>query len=138
MGARSSFDSGTDIPKSMRRARGVSTSWKSKGRCHSASRPAEVPGFAWTVEAKDKGPLLLGRPAAAWIKMALMVCNNCPVQYECARWAIEVDERWGTWAMPIEELHWLKKRAHGRIIDAAEDLGVPVQVAVRTAHAASV
>jgi hypothetical protein len=123
----------------MSSANGVDTSWKDEAHCRKGSRPDDLPYFAWTVEPKDRGPLLLGRPAAAWIALALMECRNCPAQYGCARFAIEVGEQWGTWAMPIEELKWLRKHfRHDTIIDTAEQLGVPMQEAVKTAHGTNV
>lgn len=137
MGAPQSFDRRTDIPLSMRAARGVDTSWKEEARCRGSHRPADLPDFAFTVDPKDRGPLLLGRPAAAWIAMALIVCQGCPVQYGCARFAIEVGEKWGTWGMHTDDLKRLLKLgkvgAH-RVVDVAEDHGVPVQVAVRRVH----
>ncbi|MCD6056474.1 MAG: Transcription factor WhiB [Thermomicrobiales bacterium] len=134
MGRHQSFASGSEIPKSMRAARGADVSWKEEARCRSNHRPEGLPHFAWTVDPKDKGALLLGREAKAWIEMALLICQACPAQYGCARFALKVGEEWGTWAMHTNDLKQLHR--HPRkdlIIDAAEDAGIPVQVAVRRA-----
>lgn len=115
----------------MRGAQGQSRSWTEDARCR---RNPNVPQFAWTVMESDSGPLLLDRPAETWIAMALLVCRACPAQYDCARFAIAADERFGTWAMPLDHLKRLKQSPwKERIIDVAEDLGTPVQVAVESA-----
>lgn len=112
----------------MRAAQGQRLDWKEQARCR--DNP-DVPKFAWTVVEGDTGPLLLGRKPEAWIAMALMICQSCPAQYGCARFAVAVDEKWGTWAMPLEHLKRLKRLpAPDTVIDVAEDLGVSVQVAV--------
>jgi len=115
----------------MRGAQGQSRHWTERARCR---RNPNIPQFAWTVMESDSGPLLLDHEAETWIAMALMVCRNCPAQYDCARFAIAADEKWGTWAMPLEDLKRLKKDPWAaRTIDVAEELGTPVQVAVREA-----
>lgn len=128
-----SLDAGTDkLPVSMRAAQGLDTSWKERSRCRDGNRRSDLPQFAFTVDYGDKGPLLLGRKAEAWIAFALMECRNCEAQYDCARFAIDATEKWGTWAMDPEDLRALLKRGGGRpIVAAAELAGVPVQVAVR-------
>jgi hypothetical protein len=137
MPAPRSLDAGTDrLPRSMRAAQGQSLDWKEQARCRQGMRPSSIPHFAWKVDRKDKGESLLGRDAEVWIQLALAECRNCPAQYACARFAIDVDEKWGTWAMDIDMLKWLKKNAADPkyIIDVAEEFGVPVQVAVKATH----
>jgi hypothetical protein len=134
MGRLQSFDSRSEIPKSMRAAQGVPTAWKEEARCRDGNRPTDTPHFAFTVEPSDTGSLLLGRPAKAWIAMALIECRGCPAQYDCARFALRVGEKYGTWSMPIGDLKRLHKDARkDMIIDIAEDTGLPVQEAVRRA-----
>jgi hypothetical protein len=134
MPAPRSLDAGTDrLPKSMRSAQGQKLDWKAEARCRPSNRPG-LPDFAWTVVESDSGPLLLGRDAETWIEMALMICRSCPAQYDCARFALATDERFGTWAMPLEDLKLLKKqRGRDRILDIAEANGMPVQEAVAVA-----
>lgn len=118
----------------MRAARGAAVAWKEQARCRPSSSDVGLPRFAWTVDPKDTGKHLLGRPAKAWVALAVLECRNCPVQYDCARFALQVNEKWGTWSMHIDDLKRLQ--AHPRqnaIIAAAELAGIPVQVAVRRA-----
>lgn len=81
--------------------------------------------------------------AAELTKMAVMICQSCPVQYRCARFAIESGEEWGTWAMRRRNLNWLigfemteeqrpvTTREAIALIDEAELAGTPVEIFVR-------
>lgn len=85
-------------------------------------------------------------------EMAVMICQTCPVQYDCARYAVDYEEPAGTWAMHRRHLEWLQNvgvrlverlkpgEAHD-IIAAAEAEQVPVEqyvAAVRVARRAVV
>jgi hypothetical protein len=131
MPAQRSLDSGTGVlPVHMRKAQGIDRSWVEDARCR--KNTDGVPGFAWTVVKTDRGPLLQGRPAEAWITMAVSICKACPVQYDCARFAVQVDERYGTWSMDIRDLSWLKGRDNwNAIVDAAESTSTPIATAVQ-------
>jgi hypothetical protein len=133
MGTTRSLDAGTDrLPVSMRAAQGLDLSWKERSRCREGTRRAGLPQFAFTVDYGDKGALLLDRTAETWIAYALMECRNCEAQYDCARFAIDAKEKWGTWSMDPEDLRLLHKRGGGRAVVAQAELaGEPVQVAVR-------
>ncbi len=68
-------------------------------------------------------------------------CRTCPVQWECARHAIEVEEveagdrSTGAWAMTRRDRRWLFKQSNALgIIDQAHWDGVPVSVAVADAR----
>lgn len=132
MPAHRSLDSGTaHLPKSMRAAQGQSLQWKERAACRS---PRGVPKFAWTVEEKEKGPQLLGRPAEAWIALALQTCRTCPAQYDCVRFALAVKEQHNTWGINLRDLLALHRLdGAGGIVDWAESRGVPVQDAVASA-----
>lgn len=66
-------------------------------------------------------------------------CQTCPVQWECARHAIVVEEgqrTTGAWAMTKRDRGWLARQPDGlSIIDAAKVDDVPVHVAVASARA---
>jgi hypothetical protein len=65
-------------------------------------------------------------------RLAEAICFNCPVQWECARWALDVEEEAGVWSMTMRDMRWLRRRAHPRaIVDQAKANGEPVQVIVR-------
>lgn len=69
--------------------------------------------------------------------MALTLCAMCPVQWDCAAYALNADEPDGTWAMSLKDRKWLRKQpdAH-KIVEQASFDGVPVQFAVRRARTA--
>lgn len=73
-------------------------------------------------------------------KHAVNICFNCPVQWECARWAVEVEEEVGVWGMFPADLGWLQDHAANPlgIIDTARVAEEPVQVAVQRARAVAV
>lgn len=139
MPAQRSLDAGTEhFPKHMLKAQGVDRSWTEKARCKKNTSapgggPAPRPGFAWTVDPKERGRHLLGHPASSWIEMALIVCASCPAQYDCARFAVVVQEEHCTWAMHVEDLKAITKDPKRALlcIGAAEEMDIPVQVAVR-------
>lgn len=130
MPAPHSLDGGTDhLPRHMRCAQGQNLDWKSGAKCRNA---AGVPMMAWHVDRKDSKTKLMGRPATAWIALALAICETCPVQWDCARFALAVGEKWHTWGMDVDDLRWLStQREADRVVSMAEEHGVPVQVAVR-------
>lgn len=56
-----------------------------------------------------------------------MVCNSCPVQWECADYAVQGKARAGTWAMGITNLVWLQDQdAPLDLIDAARRRQLPL------------
>lgn len=67
-------------------------------------------------------------------------CKTCPVQWECARWGVEIVEEVGVYAMTGRDRTWLTAQG-GRalaLIDTAKRDGVVVAVAVRTARGLAV
>lgn len=62
------------------------------------------------------------------IKMALMICATCPVQYDCAAYAVQGLMQAGTWAMGIANLRWMQDNATEplALIEEARDLSAPV------------
>lgn len=67
---------------------------------------------------------------------AMPLCRVCPQQWNCARWAIEVDEPIGTWGIPYSLLRWLKKQPDSlMIVDSAAAQHVTVEAHVLTIKA---
>jgi hypothetical protein len=108
----------------------------------------ELAAKAWTCG--ENGTVRVGRhqvEASKLTEMAVMICQTCPVQYDCARYAVTYEEAAGTWAMRRRNLEWLlnyETKAALRmssteaiaIIDAAEHAGVPVEIHVGAVRAA--
>lgn len=61
------------------------------------------------------------------IKMALMICATCPVQYDCAAYAVQGLMQAGTWAMGIANLRWLQGQEGALdLVAEARELAVAV------------
>lgn len=117
----------------MTRSHGLDSTWKTEARCAGKSNNPNSPWYdAWFIEPKGKrnlgGAIVRGTEL---IKVALDICMHCPVQWDCATYALDSNEPQGTWGMAFEDLRWVKKQKNAReIIDTARELGVAVQVAV--------
>ncbi|MCG0066267.1 WhiB family transcriptional regulator [Streptomyces tricolor] len=56
-----------------------------------------------------------GHHARAQVNEARRVCATCPVQTQCAAWAIETGERWGVWGgMSQKQLREKRRRFTSR------------------------
>lgn len=54
-------------------------------------------------------------------------CSACPVQWECARWAIANEMECGVWGMTRRDRRWLERHPNAvGVIDAARRDHVPV------------
>lgn len=59
-------------------------------------------------------------------------CSECPVQHECAMWALRNEEPTGVWGMTIRDMLWLQRFGGGElIIEFAKAQDVPVAEQVR-------
>jgi hypothetical protein len=129
-------DSFDNLPKYIASAMAVDRSWSKDARCRTAQRDVRGP---WVVGANEI--VRVGRSTykgSELIELALMVCAACPVQYDCIRFALDTDSKWGTWSCTEKDQAWLKKHDKQRLVVArAEYDGVPVQVAVKEAREAS-
>jgi hypothetical protein len=138
MPRRRSLDDQWDAwPKHIASAVGASRDWMAQGKCRAIQgRIARRP---WTAHRNDV--IHVGRwtyRGEELIAYALLICRNCPVQWDCARFAMTTWENWGTWAMKKSEATWLHAQPdHPALIDKAQEDGVPVQIAVSAAHAAA-
>lgn len=122
-----------DLPTYIRRAFGKDRTWMVEGSCHPRNRPSEITEMAWKVPYGETrivdGVKYEGERME---RIALPICANCPQQWLCTRWAIEVDERTGTWGVGYGQLRWLKKQPDAlNIIDTARVNLVTVQRAVQ-------
>lgn len=126
--------------KLIRAAFGLDMDWMEHGRCRSwRTELGDVKKSPWLETAK-KPRDESGVSGAEIIKAALMICSSCPVQHDCASYALEGLITAGTWSMDIGDLRWLQKQPDGQsILDLAHVQNRPVQdvvVQVRTIRAA--
>ena len=120
-------------PLHVRLAYDQSLDWRAQGACRGYDGELRL---AWSVLPKEE--IVMGSSVylgAHLIALALEYCKVCPVQYSCARYALNTAPShtyiWGTWGAPMNDLRWLKRTGIGDdVIDDAEARGVPVQVAV--------
>jgi len=132
MKTKRSLDVGR-MPVYLERIVGVSVEWQGRAKCKSNEH--DVPRFAWTVGRSDKGEQLQGIPPERWIALARTICESCEAQYDCVRFAMQVDERYNTWGLDIEDLRWLVKQTYAKaLVDMAEETGVSVHQAVQRAR----
>lgn len=122
-------------------ALGLDRGWTKRAACRGWRYDDDPDGAMmrpspWHLAPGDVDPANRERTAYEMVKVALMICHGCPVQWDCARYAIEGQMRAGTWAMPISVLRSMSRPANIERslaqIDAAEAEGFPVQVAVGT------
>lgn len=116
-------------------------SWRDRSACRNSS-PTIVAMFTC---AEDETFELFGKRLSGFDVQTYLVaeyCHPCPVQWECARHAVqhEMDSRYtGAWAMLRRDLRWLAKRDDPLgFIDGAKVEAVPVSIAVRDARCAQV
>lgn len=71
--------------------------------------------------------------------MAVMICQTCPVQWSCTRFAVDTQAEWATYGCRMRHLRWLQELLYWDamlILDDAELSGTPVEIAVRDAKKA--
>lgn len=111
-------------------------SWYDKGACSGWHRKMSGP----TPWQQDPTATRDGY-ADEMIAVALIICQTCPVQYQCAKYAVEGRMLAGTWGMHPSDLVWLGRPANAKqaapLLRAAEAAGIPAQRAVRVARDAS-
>lgn len=107
-----------------------------RGSCRPDRRPDGTSYVTWVVTHGETrridGQTYDGATQEA---KALRVCRDCPQQWLCGRWAVEVEEDAGTWAMPLKMLRWLRRQPDAEsIIDHARVNDIAVQDAVELVH----
>lgn len=118
------------LPVYMRRAHGHDNTWRNQARCRlphpdftTECRTVTAIPFeqaeeivrrqVWTTDTLGAATVVvLGRrlPAAEVEQLALIVCNQCPAQWDCVAYALDADETAGTWAIPQTWLEALRSR----------------------------
>lgn len=117
------------------RVAGRDDTWKKRGLCNDYP---EYQGSFLALEDEmlvdDDGHWVTGYEAQK--RVVHDICERCPVQWECARWGIEVDEEIGVYAMVARERRWLLNQGDIAlaIIDRARIELIPVHIAVHRAH----
>lgn len=97
----------------------------SKGTCYKWG--SDRPGRAtpWQVA---PGRRYNGISGSELVKYALILCSNCPAQYDCATFAVKATMIAGTWSVPITQLRWLQNQPDALdMIEQAREDDVPVQ-----------
>lgn len=128
------------LPWAYRKGHGKEIGWKAGARCRTMNQTVTSPRFGgepsiWQVEddktyVNRRGEVVSG---ADLIDVAVKHCLLCSVQWECAAYAVSCEERFGVWAMTIDELTFLRRQIRNPqdfIVDARAH-AVPIQVAVR-------
>lgn len=130
MGKRVSFSgSGVELPWWSLRAATVDRTFYKDALCR---QEKVIPRISWTAEIK-RSYEIEGQKHSGYslIKMACTICKDCPVQWECARAAINGEELVGTWSDRIENIKWLSRQPDWeKSMAAAEKANVPVQTLI--------
>lgn len=126
----------TDDDKSLGRAvlavRGLDQSWMPKGSCRNYPAGRQPDGSTlWHADMTDKRyPTRAERDHNALATVALMICRNCPVQYECADFAVRSEACAGTYGVRLSNLRWLQEGMNRSVLDRGRTSGLPVEVFV--------
>jgi hypothetical protein len=114
-----------DLPRYVRAGFGLDLSWKKNAKCKTQTG---LTGKAWTTTAAET--ITVGDeklPGRKLIQMAVMVCRTCPVQWECARYAIKSEAEIGTWGTEIAKIKMLgAQHNYNELLDAAQECDIPV------------
>lgn len=120
-----------------RRVAGRDDSWKKHALCSDDANIEYQGAFLcsgddWLVD--DNNEWVTGYEAQK--RVVEMFCVECPVQWECARWGVEVEEEVGVYALTVRDLRWLTKQGDAALglIDQARITHTSVHVAVRRAR----
>lgn len=108
-----------------------------RGLCRPGKRVNE-PGRTvpdWCADFYDetpKGPRradrALGQLAA---EAALVVCANCPVQYDCAQYGVDTEARGVLHGVRQSSMEWLQRQPHNRaLLASGRESGVSVEAHV--------
>lgn len=118
------------LPVYMRRGHGHDTAWREHAVCalpqpHLLKKCGTVTAMTveeaepivrrqvWTTDTLGAAKVvILGRrlPAVEVEQLALMMCNQCKAQWQCAAYALDADEMVGTWGIPQSWLEALRRK----------------------------
>lgn len=135
MPANPSFSASMDdFPSYVKAGYGLSRTWVKTALCSGIMGEHRM---AWVVSPEQRVPIgdsvIRGEKL---INAALGICVGCPVQYECATYAVKSMADAGTWGMPIDDLRWLRRQSDAiPIIEVCEEVGEPVQRGVHQIRA---
>jgi len=130
------YTDGATPPSYVTRAYAFDTEWQREAVCRGHNKPGSPFKDAWTTEPSSmhilgEGPGAKVVSGQMLIDIALTFCAMCPVQWDCTTWALDVEERIGTWGITYDDLGWLRlQRSPHRIVEAARAKEIPVQVYV--------
>lgn len=113
-------------------AHGLDTAFMEQGRCRLPEHFDPITGeriehkdpltrkTIWMVDFHDIPEP--GKPTPReLINVALLICHSCPVQYECAHYAVDAEIRSGTYSARLANIKWLQRtplKAHALIEEA--------------------
>lgn len=119
-------------------------SWRARSACRDSS-PTIVEMF--TCDEQETFELAGETVSGYHVQQYLITtyCHTCPVQWECARHAVQhevepgLDRLTGAWAMLRRDLRWLARQDDPLgFIDAAKMADTPVSIAVQDARTTAV
>lgn len=128
----------TDLKLSelLSRAAGVDRDWMNAASCqgwghaHYDPKCSDAQPTPWMVSNNESVKGIAGHEL---IEYALIICQGCVAQYDCAKFAIRTDCDFGTSSMPIGSLRWLRAQEDWEeIVDVAEAVHIPMRQAVVT------
>ena len=106
-------------------AYGLDTNWMQGGSCYNWGSKREGHPTPWQVA---PGRKYNGISGSELVRYALMICNSCPAQYDCATYAVKAQMIAGTWSLPITQLRWLQSRVDSQdLIEMAREGEIPMQ-----------
>lgn len=110
--------------------------WMQYGLC----RTGQLPSIAWRC-GEDGTIEIAGSEVrcAEVTEAAAMICQTCPVQWSCTRFAVDTEAAWGTYGCRRRHLKWLLELPYWDamlVIDDAEMHSTPVEIACRDAKKA--
>lgn len=123
-----------DMPVSVLRALEVDRAFYADALCKT---DRNTPKLAWTADSGTTPRYKIGNQRYSGDKlneMALLVCDHCPVQWQCAEAAIDAGEAGGVWADRLDNLHYLQARrltGWRDVLHMAQSTGVSVQRTIR-------
>lgn len=129
-----------DMPRYIRAAIGAEWDWTTRSICRNAEGERRV---AWTCTPAERIPIGKSRYLGAeLIAYAEATCELCPVQWECVRFAVQIEAKVGTWGLTFSDLEWLRSTFPDEadqiaFVNAADDEDIPVQEAIRRARTAT-
>lgn len=110
-------------------------SWAKSAACRPARRVVEVEGeiahpTPWHVQRQQTVDGISGHEL---IQYALLICHNCPAQYDCLNYAVKGEMQAGTWGAPtpvvkeLQKMNRVDPEEFDALLAVAKDANIPVQ-----------